>query len=105
MTIGAFEQGDLSQDRERSYSDLSRSLHQAIDDIPQMLWIGGNEEEGFYNRAWHEFVGAPPASLNSRNSFLLIHPEDREKVKRRWEKAIANRQPFEEEYRLSHHSG
>ena len=70
-----------------------------------MLWIGGNEEEGFYNRAWHEFVGAPPASLNSRNSFLLIHPEDREKVKRRWEKAIANRQPFEEEYRLSHHSG
>lgn len=85
---------------------LRRRFADVFDSIPQMLWIGGTGGgDDFCNKTLHEFVGAKPGTMMASNWLDWVHTEDRERVGELWKEALDQRQKFEAEFRLTHHSG
>lgn len=81
------------------YSDI-------FDNIPQMLWIGGDRLDGhFCNKALNDFLGIEPGTAKTANWLEWIHPEDRTTANTAWRSAAVNRASFETEIRLLHRSG
>jgi PAS domain S-box-containing protein len=54
---------------------------------------------------WRAFTGQAPADLLGHGWLDAIHSEDRERAERIWQSSVARAEPYEEEFRLHHHSG
>lgn len=56
----------------------------------------------FFNQTWLEFVGQPSELQVGRGWFQFIHPEDLEGFITEYDRAFAERTPFQTEFRLHH---
>jgi len=88
----------------RAEVELARSeaaLRVALDAIPQMVW--STRPDGFhdyYNRRWYEFTGAGPAQTEGEGWAPQFHPDDQERARALWRRALETGEPYEIEYRL-----
>jgi diguanylate cyclase (GGDEF)-like protein/PAS domain S-box-containing protein len=77
-----------------------------LDNLPQGAWSTGPDGQyDYYNRRWYEFTGAPTGAAKGEGWQDFIHPDDRERICRLWQEAIATGAPYEAEYRLRAASG
>ncbi|WP_244940246.1 PAS domain S-box protein [Deinococcus ficus] len=69
-----------------------------LEGMPQIVWL--TDTRGvptYFNRRWDEYVGAQNAGL----PFVeLIHPDDRDDFRQRWQRALGQVRPFDAEHRL-----
>ena len=76
------------------------------DSIDQMVWVargtGGLE---YCNRRWYEFTGLEPGHTGADVWNRIIHPDDRDRARTRWEGACDTGDPFEIQYRLKRADG
>ena len=76
------------------------------DAMPQMVWTTLPDGlHDYYNARWYEFTGVPVGSTDGEAWSNILHPDDRERTWKVWGDALATGEPYEIEYRLSHHSG
>ena len=99
------------------YEDELRSSAEALtqseqhfrlmaDTSPAMIWTSKSDGSGdYYNRTWLEFTGRPLENEIDDGWIEAIHPEDRERSVATYLKALAERGPLQEEYRLRRHDG
>ena len=101
-------------DRQRVEPEVresDRQLHTLIDNLPGMVFSATGDRtrtlsfvrEGcleLTGRTAAELTGPPPRSLTR-----LIHPDDQERVITTVQWAVAEDQPYEVEYRLTHADG
>jgi PAS domain S-box-containing protein len=59
----------------------------------------------YVNERWSEISGISPADALGDGWTKALHPEDRDRVGRKWEQAVRNQQPFREEYRFQRPGG
>ncbi|MGE0172532.1 MAG: ATP-binding protein [Oligoflexales bacterium] len=72
-----------------------------IEAIPQMVWmIDARGYANFFNQKWSEFTGIPLESSLGFGWMAAIHPDDRSKDQKVWQKALDNGEMFESEQRL-----
>jgi len=89
-----------------SGSDLARQFDGIMNGSPQMLWMSrADGSGGVYNRAWHDFVGAPPGTITFDTWAQWVHPDDRDRAQLAWRRALSAQDGYEIDYRLRHHSG
>jgi two-component system, OmpR family, phosphate regulon sensor histidine kinase PhoR len=70
------------------------------DNIPVMVWTANQDGQGVYfNQKWYEYTGVG-ADVAVKTWRKFIHPDDLEQTVQMWGKAIAERAPFEAQYRL-----
>lgn len=87
-------------------SDLARQFDGIMNGSPQMLWMSrADGSGGVYNRAWHDFVGAPPGTITFDTWAQWVHPDDRDRAQLAWRRALSAQDGYEIDYRLRHHSG
>jgi PAS domain S-box-containing protein len=84
-----------SEERFRSMADAT----------PAMVWTADPEgRTTFHNRRWLEYTGIDPED-NATSWSLVLHPEDRDRCVRAWERALRRGTEYEIEVRNRRHDG
>jgi PAS domain S-box-containing protein len=81
-------------------------LQTMAETVPGILFT--NDPDGacnYTNRRYYDYTGMPAGSAGGSNWLTAVHPEDTERVRKSWAQAIANGEPYSEEYRLRRHDG
>src|SRR5262249_57911719 len=78
----------------------SEARYQALAEaMPQVVWTADRTGRLEYCKArWFEYTGLDPSQLTE--SETRIHPDDRAAVRSEFERAVAERKPFEALYRV-----
>jgi PAS domain S-box-containing protein len=91
----------LYQLRVQQFRREERKLREAIETIPAMaLILGPDGAVQFRNRRWIEYTGL--SQLGSAAGFekTAVHPEDLDRIVRRWSASLASGEPYEDEMRV-----
>jgi len=81
-------------------------LREAIETIPAMAWVAAPDGKlEFVNRRWVDYTGRLQTEPPDEVRRAAIHPEDRERIDRRWRASVASGEPFEEELRFRRADG
>jgi two-component system cell cycle sensor histidine kinase/response regulator CckA len=71
-----------------------------IETFPQWVWIADAKgSTTFCNRHWYEFSGLTMEQTFSDQWHTLLHPDDRERARHNWQKALDSGKAYESEYR------
>jgi PAS domain S-box-containing protein len=96
----------LYQLRVQQFRREERKLREAIETIPAMaLIVGPDGAVQFRNRRWVEYTGL--SHLGNAEGFekTAIHPEDLDRIVRRWGASLASGEPYEDEMRIRRTDG
>lgn len=76
------------------------------DSMPQMVWATDrNGYHLYYNRRWYEYTGLSEADSLGFGFANALHPDDKERTLRRWERAWRDGESYEIEYRFRRYDG
>ena len=88
-------------ERTVKYQEIAAKFEFLTDTIPQIVWSTDDLGEiNYINKTWYEYTGKP---FNPETGFNIeeeIHPDDLERVEKRWNQSLELSEPFELEYRL-----
>lgn len=74
--------------------------------MPQMIWSAlPDGSHDYFNERWYEFTGAAVGARDGQAWAELVHPEDRERLERRWRHSLDTGEPYEFEFRLRRADG
>jgi len=73
-----------------------------IEALPVMVWVSDdNNKVSFCNKAFRDFFKFDLKNINNSEQFLkLIHPEDRDRSAKEWEKGLKRKQPIDSSFRM-----
>ena len=76
------------------------------DSMPQLIWTADSTgNQNYYNLSAFTYTGMTTFSIKDTDWLMLVHPNEREKYKDKWEEAIATGSDFLFEHRLLRHDG
>jgi PAS domain S-box-containing protein len=80
-----------------------RALAEAM---PNHAWMATPAGDLFwFNRRVYDYTGVRETDLGGAGWSSVVHPEDRDRTLAAWSAALASGMPYENEFRLRHHSG
>src|SRR5512146_2121991 len=69
--------------------------------MPQLVWIcDAHGRIVYFNRPWIDYTGVDVAELSDAAPNNIVHPDDLDRTWSAWNAALAERTPYEIEYRL-----
>jgi PAS domain S-box-containing protein len=81
-------------------------FRELADALPQPVWIARSDGSvDYFNQRWHDYVGRPPAASEGQGWVAFVHPEDRDRLREEWTRAVAGSLEFENESRLRGRDG
>jgi PAS domain S-box-containing protein len=96
----------LHQLRVQQLRREERNLSEAIETIPAMaLILGPDGAVQFRNRRWVEYTGLSHLGNAEGIEKTAIHPEDLDRIVRRWGASFASGEPYEDEMRVRSSNG
>ena len=95
---------------ERAAAQALRSgearVRAVLESLPQLMWVSRTSGDWIYvSPQWTDFTGADGAEPLGRGWLAAVHPDDQEMVARAWDRAIAEEEAFEPEFRLRRADG
>jgi PAS domain S-box-containing protein len=94
----------LMQERTRKEEALRESearYRALVTASSEIVWRAKTHSEGlFVTPAWRELTGQSEAELRNSGWLNAVHPEDRERCRRLWDQAGAQRHGYEDELRV-----
>jgi PAS domain S-box-containing protein len=91
---------------EEALRESEASFRDLADTAPAMMWTTGVDGLiTFVNQGWLRFTGTTFQEEMGASWALGVHPDDADLVLSTWDDALAERRPWQGEYRLHHHSG
>lgn len=94
---------DITQRKqsERELRDQEAQLRTISESLPQLVWTATAESGCDYvNRQWMNYTGAPESEVLGFGWLKFVHPDDVERARAAWVRAIERGKTFEAEYRL-----
>jgi PAS domain S-box-containing protein len=97
--------------RERKRSELAlRASERRYAALTSMAPVGifRADEQGncvYVNDCWCEMTGLSPVEASGMGWIRALHPDDRQKYRAEWQRAIETGDPFQLEYRFQHPQG
>ena len=90
----------------RKLEESEHDLRNLIDAVPAIIWISdANGSNNYLNKKWFEFTGQSAGTVKNFGWLEAVHPEDRDRVKREFKKAISEKLVFHESFRLRNKDG
>jgi PAS domain S-box-containing protein len=91
---------------EQALRESEQRLRVVTDATPVMIWMSGTDKLCYYfNKTWLEFVGRTLEQEMGNGWAENVHPDDFDRCLQIYVTCFDDRQPFEMQYRLRHHSG
>jgi PAS domain S-box-containing protein len=99
---------DVTKQRqaEQALRNGAEQVRVLMDSLPQLIW--SNRADGscdYLSPQWERFTGQPAATHYGEGWLDVVHPEDRDGVRRAWAQAVAGLLPYDVEYRLRRADG
>ncbi|MEX2502837.1 MAG: EAL domain-containing protein, partial [Trueperaceae bacterium] len=86
---------------QRARDDRDRRFRLLADASPAILWISGPDGRAeFFNRAWYEQTGLDEATSLRGSWDQMVHEDDLERVRSSYRRAVAERAPYQHDFRL-----
>jgi two-component system CheB/CheR fusion protein len=96
-------------ERRRAVADLAESerrFRALADVVPDLLWrTDTTGVTDWYNRQWLDYTGQSIEQAKRNGWTEVIHPDDREASRERYEQSIRSGQPFRQEHRIRRRDG
>ncbi len=74
--------------------------------IPQIVWSSKpNGDHDYFNQRWYEFTGLSFQKSIDQGWIEVLHPDDQQHTRERWELSIATGEPYQAEYRFRRYDG
>ncbi|GHO62848.1 hypothetical protein KSC_017400 [Ktedonobacter sp. SOSP1-52] len=78
-------------------------IHALIDAIPQLVWTGRSDgSQDSCNQRWRDYTGLNTEEAQGEGWMQCLHPEDRQRVRSAWQRAVQTGWVYETELRLRH---
>jgi PAS domain S-box-containing protein len=91
--------GELERLAAEEFKTISESL-------PHIVWTTHADGRAtYFNKKWFDYTGEDETITNEWDWIKYVHPEDKSRTQKTWDKAIASRTHYQVEYRLLHKSG
>ena len=91
---------------ERRIAESEERFRTLAEATPVMFWATDAEGQVYYvNSRWREFSGRPETAEYGAGWAELVHPDERQAILDRFMAALAQRRPFNAEYRMRRHDG
>lgn len=91
---------------ERALRESEARWRAITDLLPQIIWSAsaqGDQEE--FNQRWEDYTGERNNGTGPGAWMAKIHDDDRDQLRQAWSLSLSRGLPFEQEFRLRHHSG
>lgn len=76
------------------------------DSMPQIVWSARPDgHHDYFNARWYDFTGVPAGSTDGEGWRDMFHPDDQERLAKRWSRSLETGEPYEIEYRLRDAAG
>ncbi len=83
-----------------------QELRLLADFMPQIVWSAHPSGEfDYFNKVWFDYSGSDLNSNKGDRWIQFVHPEDVPQTIMLWTRALETNEPYENEFRLRHHSG
>src|ERR1700730_10325034 len=92
-----------AENRLRESEQRWRGLTEAL---PQLVW--GATSHGacdYFSTQWTDYTGVPETELLGSQWMKVLHPDDREPIRKFWTDSVAGRAPYDVEYRVQRKDG
>jgi PAS domain S-box-containing protein len=74
--------------------------------VPVMIWMSGTDQEiKFLNQTWMDYAGRPLDAAVETLQATVLHPDEVERCRKVYDKALEQCKPFQLEHRLRRHDG
>ncbi|HET8725644.1 MAG TPA: PAS domain S-box protein [Anaeromyxobacteraceae bacterium] len=101
FVIGLIQDITARKQAEEAHKQAEARFRQLASELPVAIYqTAAGGDITFVNPAWLEITGLTEAEAFSPEAGKVIHPDDREQVVARWDRAVASGSPFSGEYRL-----
>jgi PAS domain S-box-containing protein len=91
---------------EEALQKSEERLRFIMDSMPQKIFTAKpNGDRNYLNPQWIEFTGLPLEVIKDWGWTKCIHPDDKEKIVRAWQKSLNTSESFQFEYRLRRADG
>jgi PAS domain S-box-containing protein len=93
---------DLTAIRRAANGGNEHFIHLLADALPQIVWTAQPDGHlDYYNRRWYDYTGySREAPLQQEWWTSVLHPDDVQMCRDRWQAAVASGQTYEVEYRF-----
>lgn len=87
---------------EQSIKESEKKYRFLADAIPQIVWIGESDGQlTYFNQATIDYSGKDYNTFLKEEGWIdIVHPDEKEENKRRWNESIINKTPFSYEHRF-----
>ncbi len=83
-----------------------REFRLLADSMPQIVWSADPQGHlDYFNQVWFDYSGSTYERNKGAGWTQFVHPEDMFHTIERWKNSLQTSQPYENEFRLLHHSG
>ena len=102
MILSAFKARRKAENQlQESESKNEKQFRVLAEGIPQIVWSANQDGVvDYYNQRWFQYIGQSIGIPIDRQFASVIHPEDYESTKLKWNEAFEKGQEFEAEYRI-----
>jgi PAS domain S-box-containing protein len=90
--------------RLRAVREAETRWRALVEASAQIVWTAGPNGETHDSPSLRAFTGQTPEQFQVDGMSKVMHPEDAERMRALWQRAVATRVPFESEFRLLHSS-
>jgi PAS domain S-box-containing protein len=91
------------KEAENALRESERRLRFMADAMPQLVWTATDEgKNDYFNQQWYDYTGMQPDQPTTDVWERLIHPDDKAKIWKNWQRALKSEEPYEIESRLYH---
>ena len=96
-------------EREKAKQSAAETEHKfqfMAEVIPQLIITTNPQgEANYFNGRWSKYTGVPKEEITQQNVHKFIHPNDLEKVRATWQKALQEKEAFAMELRIRDKEG
>lgn len=104
LILLAIEDITVHRKAQQIISDRESWFRNLADNAPVMIWVTDKEKKGtFFNKAWLDFRNDTLEEALQKGWTDGIHPDDLTKTHKIFDKAFAEKLPFELKYRVLYH--
>jgi PAS domain S-box-containing protein len=104
--IGIVQNINTRKNAQELLKENEQRVRTLTDAVPQIIWT--NDRKGvadFFNQRWYEYSGLSEEESLGKGWEEIVHPNDAEISKRKWQEALAAGIIFDIEYRLCRNDG
>lgn len=100
IMASAIDVTDQVNARKKS-EETNRQFQFIANALPQKIWTAGKTGKiDYFNKVWIEYTGLTAGELKDNGWERVIHPDELQDYKRRWERSVATGEDFEIETKL-----